>query len=355
MEHEVPVVELRNVRKTFGSGTAAVEALKGLNFEARPDRMTAIVGPSGSGKSTLLNLIGGLDTPTSGKIFFQGRDLSGMTESERTRFRARNIGFVFQFLNLLPGLTCAQNVTLGGVIVGMAPREARSRAVELLEVVGLADKTHKLARELSGGQMQRVAIARALINDAPLLLADEPTGNLDERNAEEITALLQERATDGRAVILVTHNDALAQRYADDVKTVRDGRVLEDEPPEQIPNIAELAAVSSLPLPAAAVSPTVMALGGAGATTFELEIGPVGEPDDLLALQRTIEDCGGGSGLVRLVGVDQRNPTFSVPSVHRDQVIAHLALRLASENGGVHVRETADQKVVFELKDHSAL
>ncbi len=220
-----PVISLIGVRKTYGDGAAAVEALKGVDFEAWPNRLTAIVGPSGSGKSTMLNLLGGLDTPDSGQIRFGHDEMTSMSEAERTHFRASHIGFVFQFLNLLPGLTCAQNAMLGGVIAGMSPRLAQSRAAELLDLVGLGDKVDKPARELSGGQMQRVAIARALMNDAPLLLADEPTGNLDERNAEEVIALLHERADDGRAVVLVTHNNDLADRYGDEVHTVRDGMI----------------------------------------------------------------------------------------------------------------------------------
>ncbi len=221
------VISLREVRKTYGDGVNAFEALKGVNFDVLPGRLTAIVGPSGSGKSTLLNLLGALDVPTSGHVLFEGVDLAAMSAAERTKFRARHIGFVFQFLNLLPGLTCEQNVVLGGVIVGMDPRAARARAGELLDLVGLADMRRRPARKLSGGQMQRVAIARALINDPPLLLADEPTGNLDEENAEAITALLRDRAADGRAVVLVTHNDDLAERYADPVMVVRGGQISE--------------------------------------------------------------------------------------------------------------------------------
>lgn len=297
-----PVISLCGVRKTYGGGENAVEALKGVDFEARANCLTAIVGPSGSGKSTLLNLIGGLDTPSAGTIGFAGRDITSLSERERTRFRARNIGFVFQFLNLLPGLTCEQNVMLGGVIVGMPPRAARRRAEELLEIVGLADKRRQTARKLSGGQMQRVAIARALINDAPLLLADEPTGNLDERNADEIIALLRDRASDGRAVVLVTHNNDLAERYADEIKVVRGG-LIHEEP---------TAAIHQLSQPATGPGGGREVSGdSAGALgPFSLELDPADDPD---------------------------------------RMITGVALALARHSGGVRLRLTADGRISMEV------
>ena len=280
-----PVIALSGVRKTYGSGENAVEALKGVDFAALPNRLTAIVGPSGSGKSTLLNLIGALDTPTSGQITFNGRDLTSMSESQRTKFRAHNIGFVFQFLNLLAGLSCEQNVMLGGVIVGMKPREAKRRAGELLEVVGLGDKRRQTTRKLSGGQMQRVAIARALINDAPLLLADEPTGNLDEQNAEEIIALLRDRATDGRAVVLVTHNNDLAERYADEIKVVRSG-LISDQPTALLRKLPS-AAAGPVPPPAgvapASSAPAKSAMADAASNAMHLELDPAATPDQMIA------------------------------------------------------------------------
>ncbi|MBI4897914.1 MAG: ABC transporter ATP-binding protein [Actinobacteria bacterium] len=290
---EEPVIALHGVRKTYGAGENAVDALKGVDFEARADRMTAIVGPSGSGKSTLLNLIGSLDEPTAGRISFAGRDITSMSERERTRFRARNIGFVFQFLNLLPGLTCEQNVMLGGVIVGMAPREARRRAAELLETVGLGDKRRATARKLSGGQMQRVAIARALINDAPLLLADEPTGNLDERNADEITALLRDHASDGRAVVLVTHNNDLAERYADEIKVVRDG-LIQDEQSATVQRTKSSAD------------------SGPGTPSMRFEIDPAEDPD---------------------------------------RMITGIALAIARHAGGVRLRLTEDGRISMEADE----
>jgi ABC-type lipoprotein export system ATPase subunit len=314
-----PVISLTGVRKTYGTGENAVEALKGVDFAAHPNRMTAIVGPSGSGKSTLLNLIGALDTPTSGRISFGGEDLTGMSEAERTKFRARNIGFVFQFLNLLPGLSCEQNVMLGGVIVGMKPREARRRAGELLEVVGLGDKRRQPVRKLSGGQMQRVAIARALINDAPLLLADEPTGNLDEKNAEEITALLHGRATDGRAVVLVTHNNDLAERYADDVMVVRGGL------------IHELQTAELRELPPAGAGGNPPAAGAPAAAP----------PADAVAEEQAGERPA------------QRSPATRIaldPAAGTDELIAEVAMALARRGGEVRLRQALDGRVEIELE-----
>ncbi len=340
---EHPVIELVGVRKTYGDGSASVEALKGVNFQALPNRMTAIVGPSGSGKSTLLNMTGGLDTPTAGEIRFNGTRLDGMSETERTHFRAANIGFVFQFLNLLPGLTCAQNVMLGGVIVGMAPRMARRRAEELLATVGLGDKTNRLARELSGGQMQRVAIARALINDAPLLLADEPTGNLDEETAEEIMALLRDRADDGRAVVLVTHNNELAARYADEIKTVRGG-LIHDGMLSSSQAAAEHQA-DPQPLGAAQTSASPELL-----TLVEVEIGPLPDAQELLTVQRAVEELAAGGRASHLLKFDQRRATFSVPVDRRDEVVAGLATRLTGEAGGVHIHEEPGGRIVLDLE-----
>ncbi|MEX0745834.1 MAG: ABC transporter ATP-binding protein [Phycisphaeraceae bacterium] len=220
-----PVLALQDVSKTYTRGRIIVEALCGVTMTVEPNRLVAIVGPSGSGKSTLLNLLGALDVPTGGRLLFDGRDIAALSEKERTRFRAGNVGFIFQFFNLLPGLTSIQNVELAGAIAGMGAKGLRASARALLDLVGLEEQADMLARDLSGGQMQRVAVARALINDPRLILADEPTGNLDRHNAEEILKLLRERAVDGRAVIVVTHDQSLAVRYADEVISLLDGRV----------------------------------------------------------------------------------------------------------------------------------
>jgi len=218
------VLELRDICKSYPMGADVVEVLHGVTAEIRPGKLVAIVGPSGSGKSTLLNLIGTLDTPSSGRLLFDGREIGSLSPRDRTRFRAGNLGFIFQFFNLLPGLTARQNVELAAAIAG-GDRGARSRSADLLGQVGLAEKVDTPARKLSGGQMQRVAIARALINQPRLILADEPTGNLDQRNAHEILELLRRQATGDRAVVLVTHDHELAEHYADEIVSLVDGRV----------------------------------------------------------------------------------------------------------------------------------
>jgi ABC-type lipoprotein export system ATPase subunit len=225
-----PVLELDDVGKTYLRDGTAVEALRGVTLAIQPDRLVAIVGPSGSGKSTLLNLLGTLDAPSRGRLRFDGRDVAELRAPARARFRARNVGFVFQFFNLLPGLTAAQNVELAAAIAGGARGVARERVRTLLEQVGLGDRCDTPARRLSGGQMQRVAIARALVNDPRLVLADEPTGNLDRRNAELTLELLREHAVGDRAVVMVTHDHELAARYADEVVTLVDGCVTGVEP-----------------------------------------------------------------------------------------------------------------------------
>jgi putative ABC transport system ATP-binding protein len=309
------VITLSGVRKIYGAGENAVEALKGIDFAVHPGRLTAIVGPSGSGKSTLLNLLGALDTPTSGHVVFEGQDLAALSEAERTRVRARNIGFVFQFLNLLPGLTCEQNVMLGGVIVGMEPREAKRRAGELLEMVGLADKRRRPARKLSGGQMQRVAIARALINDPPLVLADEPTGNLDEKNAEEITALLHERASGGRAVVLVTHNMDLAEQYADELLIVRDGQI----------STSPRAELREMPTPSGAEAPAV------AVPEVPHQPGPVAaEP----------------------AATEPARPSMRFaldPAASSEQMIAQLAMSLAGQGVPVKLRQADGGRIEIEV------
>jgi putative ABC transport system ATP-binding protein len=221
----VPVLELDGIRKSYPLGSGTVEVLHGISVRIEAGKLVAIVGPSGSGKSTLLNILGTLDTPSEGRLRFGGREIGGLGEGERTRFRAANLGFVFQFFNLLPGLTARQNVELAGAIAGMGRSDARQRAGELLEGVGLSGRLDTPARNLSGGQMQRVAIGRALVNEPRLLLADEPTGNLDQRNARQILELLREQATGERAVVMVTHDHDLAERFADETISLIDGEV----------------------------------------------------------------------------------------------------------------------------------
>ena len=221
------VLELRDVHKTYPQGGETVEVLHGVSLEIPPGKLVAIVGPSGSGKSTLLNLIGTLDVPSAGSLRFDGREIASLGQKERARFRAANLGFIFQFFNLLPGLTARQNVELAAAIAGRDRRLARSRSGELLERVGLGARIDAPARNLSGGQMQRVAIARALVNEPRLILADEPTGNLDQQNAHGVLELLRGQADEERAVVMVTHDHDLADRYADEIVTLVDGRIAE--------------------------------------------------------------------------------------------------------------------------------
>jgi len=207
------------------SGGTDVRALDDVSLAIAPGEFVAIMGPSGSGKSTLLSLMGGLDVPTDGRIAIEGRPLGDMSDDVLTVFRRRRIGFVFQFFNLLPTLTAAENVALPLLLDGRRLRDVAPRVDALLDRVGLARRSRHRADELSGGEMQRVAIARALVTEPALVLADEPTGNLDSRNGEDILRLLR-RATDrdGHTVVLVTH-DRRAADYADRVITLRDGRV----------------------------------------------------------------------------------------------------------------------------------
>jgi putative ABC transport system ATP-binding protein len=219
------VLELREISKAYPLGGDLVEVLHSVSMEIQPGRLVAIVGPSGSGKSTLLNLIGTLDVPSSGRLLYDGREIGNLSPKDRARFRAGNLGFIFQFFNLLPGLSARQNVELAAAIAAQDRKQARSRAGELLERVGLGQQAEAPARNLSGGQMQRVAIARALVNEPRLILADEPTGNLDQRNAHGVLELLRQQATGDRAVAMVTHDHDLAERYADEIVSLVDGRV----------------------------------------------------------------------------------------------------------------------------------
>jgi putative ABC transport system ATP-binding protein len=219
------VLELREISKSYPLGGDLVEVLHGVSLEIRPGRLVAIVGPSGSGKSTLLNLIGALDVPSAGRLLFDGREIGGLRARDRARFRAGNLGFIFQFFNLLPGLSARQNVELAAAIASQDRATARSRAAELLERVGLGEQAEAPARNLSGGQMQRVAIARALVNEPRLILADEPTGNLDRRNAHAILELLRQQTAGDRSVVMVTHDHDLAERYADEIVSLVDGQI----------------------------------------------------------------------------------------------------------------------------------
>ncbi|WP_225333766.1 ABC transporter ATP-binding protein [Halomicrobium urmianum] len=220
-----PVVELADVRKTYDVG-GPVEALAGVSLSLPRGSYTAVMGPSGSGKSTLLNLAGGLDTPTEGRVLIDGRDLSTASESERAAVRGTEVGFVFQTFNLLPRLTAVENVALPLVFDGWDRDRRRERASDLLTEVGLGDRLDHRPPELSGGQRQRVAIARALAPDPAVILADEPTGNVDTDTGDRIMDLLDDLHAAGHTVLLVSHERRIAER-AERIVHVRDG-VVED-------------------------------------------------------------------------------------------------------------------------------
>ncbi len=201
-----------------------VHALDGVDLEIPRGSYVAVMGPSGSGKSTLMNVIGCLDTPTEGTVYLDGQEVTAMSDRERTRIRGEEVGFVFQTFNLMPRLTAVENVALPLVFRGVPVAERRERAAELLERVGLADRLDHVPNELSGGQRQRVAIARALVNDPALILADEPTGNLDTETGENIMALFEELHAEGNTVVMVTHERPIAE-HAERVVHLLDGHI----------------------------------------------------------------------------------------------------------------------------------
>jgi putative ABC transport system ATP-binding protein len=209
MSKTIPVVEATNVTKTYMLGKVPVEALRGVNLKVETGDFLAILGPSGSGKSTMLNLIGALDKPTSGTLLIDGVDISKLTDNQLAELRLK-IGFVFQFFNLIPRLTAKDNVELSMAIANMGKAERKKHAIELLETVGLKDRVNHKPAELSGGQQQRVAIARALVNDPVLVIADEPTGNLDSHSGEEIMGLLHTLNQQGATIVMVTHDSKIA-------------------------------------------------------------------------------------------------------------------------------------------------
>lgn len=222
------IVQTRGLTKVYGSGETAVVALDKVDLKLDAGEFVAVMGPSGCGKSTLLNMIGGLDTPTSGSVVIDGREISSMTDDELTRLRRERIGFVFQFFNLIPVLDAVENAALPLVLNGGSAAEARRKAEEWLSRVGLGDRLKARPDQLSGGQQQRVAIARALVSEPALVLADEPTGNLDSKSSEEIASLLRQVAAEwGRTVLMVTHDPRIAA-HADRIVFMRDGTIVDD-------------------------------------------------------------------------------------------------------------------------------
>ncbi len=223
------LIDIRDITKVYEMGQEQVHALSGVTLGVARGEYVAIMGPSGSGKSTLMNLIGCLDTPTSGSYVLNGREVATMTDDELAAIRNQEIGFVFQTFNLLPRTNALQQVELPLVYSGLPRRERRERAVQALEAVGLADRMSHQPNELSGGQRQRVAVARALINNPSILLADEPTGNLDSQTGGEIMSLFEQLNARGNTIVLVTHEEDIAS-HARRIVRLRDGKVREDMP-----------------------------------------------------------------------------------------------------------------------------
>ncbi|MET9029645.1 ABC transporter ATP-binding protein [Nocardia sp. NPDC004168] len=232
---EPAMLELSGVTKEYRVGGQAVRALDDVALRIETGEFTSIIGPSGSGKSTLLHLLGALDSPDAGSIRFRGEEIGVLDEEQQSEFRRHQVGFVFQFFNLLPTLSAWENVAIPKLLDGTGLRKAKPRALELLDRVGLAARAEHRPAELSGGQMQRVAVARALIMDPPLILADEPTGNLDSKTGAAILELLGEIAASGSSVVMVTH-DMGAVTYCDRVITLRDGRIGSNDKVERTVN-----------------------------------------------------------------------------------------------------------------------
>ena len=224
----IPVIDLRQVGKTYLSGKLEVTALTAVDLLVQRGDFVAIMGPSGSGKSTLMNIVGCLDVPTRGRFFLDNVDVRTLDEAALAQVRLRKIGFVFQSFNLIPRTSAVANVELPLTYAGVKPKERRARALAALDAVGLADRADHGPSELSGGQQQRAAVARALVSDPALLLADEPTGNLDSASTADMMGLFARLNAEGRTIVLITHEDEVAS-YAGRVVRLRDGRVVSDE------------------------------------------------------------------------------------------------------------------------------
>ena len=232
-----PVIELRQIRKTYFMGSNSLDVLRGITLSIQRNEYVALMGPSGSGKSTLMNIIGCLDTPSAGTYILNGHDVSKMSDDELAEIRNNEIGFVFQQFNLLPRLSAAENVALPLIYAGVGRKERMERAMVALEKVALQDRSHHKPNELSGGQIQRVAIARALVNNPSILLADEPTGNLDSKTSIEVMQIFGQIQAAGNTVVLVTHEEDIAG-YAKRVVRLRDGLVESDAQRERVTALA---------------------------------------------------------------------------------------------------------------------
>ncbi len=222
------LIQAEQLTKIYGKGETAVTALDHVNLSVNAGEFVAVMGPSGCGKSTLLHLMGGLDRPTEGRVIIDGRVLTDLTDAALTELRRRKIGFVFQFFNLIPVLDATENAALPLTLDGLSPAKAKARATEWLTKVGLGNRLHSRPDQLSGGQQQRVAIARALVAEPALILADEPTGNLDTRASDDIAALLRQVSDEwGRAVVVVTHDPRIAA-YSDRIVFLKDGTIVDE-------------------------------------------------------------------------------------------------------------------------------
>lgn len=222
------IIHLENIRKSYIMGKHQLQVLKGISLDIFKNEYVALMGPSGSGKSTLMNILGCLDTPTGGRYILNNHDVSKMEDNALAEIRNKEIGFVFQQFNLLPRLTALENVALPLVYGGMSKKQRNEKAMQVLEMVSLTDRSHHKPNELSGGQSQRVAIARALVNDPSIILADEPTGNLDTKTSYEIMDIFRQIYTGGNTVVLVTHEEDIA-RHAHRVIRLRDGVIESDK------------------------------------------------------------------------------------------------------------------------------
>lgn len=218
------IISAKGLVKQYGQGTTLVKALRGVDLEIPRGSFTCIIGPSGHGKSTLMHLLGGLDHPTGGSVFIDGEDMSQLDNKKLASLRAKKIGFVFQFFNLLQSLTAKENIETALMLAGVPHKEQDKRAKELLQMVGLAEKAEAKPSQLSGGQQQRVAIARALANDPPVLLMDEPTGNLDSEAEAEVMKVLANLKRRGKTIVFVTHSNDIAAK-ADNLVSVHDGQI----------------------------------------------------------------------------------------------------------------------------------
>lgn len=233
-----PVISVQHLRKTYIMGAQEINALKDVSLDIYPNEYVALMGPSGSGKSTLMNLLGCLDTPSGGEYILNSHNVSEMTDAELAAIRNKEIGFVFQTFNLLPRLSSLENVALPLIYAGMSRRQRLDRAQEMLDAVGLGDRVHHKPNELSGGQRQRVAIARALVNKPSLILADEPTGNLDTKTSIEIMEIFEKLHAQGNTIVLVTHEPDIAE-HAHRIVRLRDGLVEQDIRNERIMTAGE--------------------------------------------------------------------------------------------------------------------